>query len=54
MKVYCVMVETIIQMCYEIEELDRIFKTKETAETYVKECAENSLSPRTIVEMELE
>jgi hypothetical protein len=34
-KVYCVFREEIIQMCYEIEVLDKIFKTREDAERYV-------------------
>jgi hypothetical protein len=52
--VYCVMREDIIQMCYEIEVLEKVFKTREAAQRYIDEANSWARAKRTIETMELE
>lgn len=54
MKVYCVFKEEIVQMCYETQVLDKVFKTKEAAQAYVNERKKYSDYDYDIEEMEVE
>jgi hypothetical protein len=54
MKVYCVFKEEIIQMCYEVDTLDKIFDSLEKAEAYICEMKKYSNYKRTIEIMDME